>query len=138
MQTRPTGITILAVIYLLLAIISAFWSLIVFGLGSFAWLSGLLLFSEDLRSVGGGNTWAGFIGVIAAIVQLAVAVGLLGMRRWAWLLAVIGALLSFVQGVIGMFGSGTAVFCCGAFGLIIPGAILFYLLRPHVRAAFGR
>ncbi len=138
MQSRPTGITILAVVYLILAVISAFWSLIVFGLGSFAWLSGLLLFSEDLRSVGGGNTWAGFIGVIAAFVQLAVAVGLLGMRRWAWLLALLGVLLSFVQGVLGMFGGGSSAFCCGAFGLIIPGAILFYLLRPHVRAAFGQ
>jgi len=138
MQTRPTGITILAVVYLILAIISATWSLIVFGLGSFAWFSGLLFFSDELRSIGGGNTWAGFIGVVAAMVQLAVAVGLLGMRRWAWLLAVLGALLSFVQGVIGMFGGGMAVFCCGAFGLIVPGAILFYLLRPHVRAAFGQ
>lgn len=138
MQTRPTGITLLAVVYLILAIISIIWSLLIFGLGSAAWLSGLVLFSEDLRSFGGGNTWAGIIGVISAMVQLIVAVGLLGMRRWAWLLAVIGALLSFVQGMIGMFGGGLAVFCCGAFGLIIPAAILFYLLRPHVRAAFGQ
>ena len=138
MQTRPTGITLLAVIYLVLAMFSILWSLLIFGVGGLSLLTGALFSAEDLRNFGGGNTWAGFIGVISATVQVVVAFGLLGMRRWAWLLAVIGVLLSFVQGLIGMFGGGLFVFCCGAFGLIIPGAILFYLLRPHVRAAFGR
>lgn len=138
MQQRPTGITLLAVIYILLAVVSVIWSLLIFGVGGLSWLTGALFSAEDLRAFGGGNTWSGIIGVISAMVQLIVAFGLLGMRRWAWLLAVLGALLTFVQGLIGMFGGGLFVFCCGAFGLLIPGGILFYLLRPHVRAAFGR
>jgi hypothetical protein len=137
-QQRPTGITLLAVIYILLAVVSVIWSLLIFGVGGLSWLTGALFSAEDLRAFGGGNTWSGIIGVISAMVQLIVAFGLLGMRRWAWLLAVLGALLTFVQGLIGMFGGGLFVFCCGAFGLLIPGGILFYLLRPHVRAAFGR
>lgn len=138
MQQRPTGITLLAVIYLVLAVVSVIWSLLIFGVGGLSWLTGALFSAEDLRVFGGGNTWSGIIGVISAMVQLIVAFGLLGMRRWAWLLAVLGALLTFVQGLIGMFGGGLFVFCCGAFGLLIPGGILFYLMRPHVRAAFGR
>lgn len=138
MQQRPTGITLLAVIYILLAVVSVIWSLLIFGVGGLSWLTGALFSAEDLRAFGGGNTWSGIIGVISAMVQLIVAFGLLGMRRWAWLLAVLGALLTFVQGLIGMFGGGLFVFCCGAFGLLIPGGILFYLMRPHVRAAFGR
>ncbi|HQY94301.1 hypothetical protein [Caldilinea sp.] len=138
MQQRPTGITLLAVIYLVLAVVSVIWSLLIFGVGGLSWLTGALFSAEDLRAFGGGNTWSGIIGVISAMVQLIVAFGLLGMRRWAWLLAVLGALLTFVQGLIGMFGGGLFVFCCGAFGLLIPGGILFYLMRPHVRAAFGR
>jgi len=137
-QQRPTGITLLAVIYLVLAVVSVIWSLLIFGVGGLSWLTGALFSAEDLRAFGGGNTWSGIIGVISAMVQLIVAFGLLGMRRWAWLLAVLGALLTFVQGLIGMFGGGLFVFCCGAFGLLIPGGILFYLMRPHVRAAFGR
>ena len=138
MQQRPTGIPLLAVIYLVLAVVSVIWSLLIFGVGGLSWLTGALFSAEDLRAFGGGNTWSGIIGVISAMVQLIVAFGLLGMRRWAWLLAVLGALLTFVQGLIGMFGGGLFVFCCGAFGLLIPGGILFYLMRPHVRAAFGR
>jgi len=137
-QQRPTGIPLLAVIYLVLAVVSVIWSLLIFGVGGLSWLTGALFSAEDLRAFGGGNTWSGIIGVISAMVQLIVAFGLLGMRRWAWLLAVLGALLTFVQGLIGMFGGGLFVFCCGAFGLLIPGGILFYLMRPHVRAAFGR
>lgn len=138
MQTRPTGITLLAMVFVLLSIVSILWSLLIFGVGGLSWLTGLLFSAEDLRAFGGGNTWSGIFGVASAMLQLIVAFGLLGMRRWAWLLAVIGALLTFVQGLIGMVSGGLFVFCCGAFGLIIPGAILFYLLRPHVRAAFGR
>ena len=138
MQPRPAGITLLAVVYLILAVLSIVWSLLIFGVGGLSWLTGALFSAEDLRNFGGGNTWAGIIGVIGAMVQLIVAFGLLGMRRWAWMLALLGALITFVQGLIGMFGGGLFVFCCGAFGLLIPGAILFYLLRPHVRAAFGQ
>jgi hypothetical protein len=138
MQSRPAGITLLAVVYLILAALSIVWSLLIFGVGGLSWLTGALFSAEDLRNFGGGNTWAGIIGVAGAMVQLIVAFGLLGMRRWAWALALIGALITFVQGLIGMFGGGLFVFCCGAFGLIIPSAILFYLLRPHVRAAFGQ
>ena len=138
MQPRPAGITLLAVVYLILAVLSIVWSLLIFGVGGLSWLTGALFSAEDLRNFGGGNTWAGIIGVIGAMVQLIVAFGLLGMRRWAWMLALLGALITLVQGLIGMFGGGLFVFCCGAFGLLIPGAILFYLLRPHVRAAFGQ
>jgi hypothetical protein len=138
MHQRPSGITLLASIYVVLAVLSLIWSLLIFGVGGLSWLTGALFSADDLRSFGGGNTWAGFIGLISAVIQLLVAFGLFGMKRWAWLLAVLGALLTFAQGIIGMFGGGFFMFCCGAFGLIIPGAILFYLLRPHVRAAFGR
>jgi len=137
-QQRPGGITLLAIVFILLALVSIIWSLLVFGVGGLSWMTGFLFSAEDLRSFGGSNTWAGFIGVISAIVQLIVAFGLLGMRRWAWMLALLGALLTLVQGIFGMFSGGLFVFCCGAFGLLIPGAIVFYLLRPHVRAAFGQ
>jgi hypothetical protein len=43
-----------------------------------------------------------------------------------------------VQGIVGIFGGSFFAFCCGLFGLIIPAAILFYLLRPDVRKAFGQ
>lgn len=137
-QQRPGGITLLAIVFILLALVSTIWSLLVFGVGGLSWMTGFLFSAEDLRSFGGSNTWAGFIGVISAIIQLIVAFGLLGMRRWAWMLALLGALLTLVQGIFGMFSGGFFVFCCGAFGLLIPGGIVFYLLRPHVRAAFGQ
>ncbi len=138
MQSRPAGITLLAVVYLILAVLSIVWSLLIFGVGGLSWLTGALFSAEDLRNFGGGNTWAGIIGVIGAMVQLIVAFGLLGMRRWAWMLALLGALITLVQGLIGWWGGGLFVFCGGAFGWLIPGAILFYRLRPPGGGALGQ
>ncbi len=55
-----------------------------------------------------------------------------------WLVFLCMAIMGFGGWYLGMFSGGFFVFCCGAFGLLIPGGIVFYLLRPHVRAAFGQ
>ena len=36
------------------------------------------------------------------------------------------------------FSGGFVAVCCGILGLLIPAGILYYLLQPEVRQAFGR
>jgi hypothetical protein len=66
-----------------------------------------------------------------------VAFGLAAMKKWAWILAIIGIALTIIQGIVGIFTGGLFAFICGSLGLIAPVIILFYLLKPDIRAVFG-
>jgi len=134
---RPTGITILAILYIVLAIISLLWSGLVFGVGGLSSLFGGLVGAENVAAFGVSSGWGGFLGIITAVVQLIVGIGLLSMKKWAWILALIGVVLTVVQGVVSMFAGGVFGFMCGGLALIIPVIILIYLLRPTIRGVFG-
>jgi hypothetical protein len=90
-----------------------------------------------MAAYGESTAWSGFVGVVIAIVQIVVAFGLLGMAKWAWTLALVGAGLTVIQGVVGIINGGAFAFMCGSIGLVVPLIILFYLLSPAIRTAFG-
>ena len=135
---RPTGITVIAVVYIILALLSLLWSGLVFGVGGLSSLFGGLFGAESMATFGASSGWSGFVGIIVAVVQIVIAIGLLSMRHWAWILALVGVALTVIQGIIGIFGGGPFAFMCGILGLAIPLAILIYLLQPGVRQAFGQ
>lgn len=135
---RPTGVTLLGIVFIILGLLSLFWSLLVFGFGAATGVVGTLFGDDVMATVGGAQTINGVIGVIGAIIDLVVAYGLLALKRWAWVLALVGVGVSVVSGVLGLFSGGFVAVCCGVIGLIIPAAILYYLLQPEVRQAFGR
>ncbi len=137
MRNRPTGITLIAIVYLILGVLSLLWSSLVFGIGGLGALIGGLFGGAPAVVAGVSGAWAGLLGVVTAIVQIAVGIGLLRLRRWAWYLALVAVVLTVIQGVVGVFGGGLFAFVCGCFGLLLPLAILVYLLRPGVRQAFG-
>ena len=134
---RPAGITLIAAAYIVLAVLSLLWSGLVFGVGGLTSFFGGLFGAENMAAFGASSGWSGFVGIIVAIVQFAVAFGLLAMVKWAWFLALVGALLTIVEGIIGMFTGGPFGFMCGSLGLIIPVIILVYLLLPKTRNLFG-
>jgi hypothetical protein len=134
---RPAGITILAILYIILAFLSLLWSGLVFGVGGLGSLFGGLFGAERIVALSTSSAWSGFVGILAAIVQLAVAIGLLSMKRWAWVLALVGVALTVLQGLAGVFSGGPFAFMCGALGLLIPIIILIYLLLPGTRRVFG-
>ena len=134
---RPTGITVLAIVYILLGVFSLLWSGLVLGLGGLSSLFGGLFGAEGAAEFGTSTTWAGMVGIAAAIVQLLVAFGLLAMKRWARTLALVGVAVTAVEGVLGMLGGGPFALVCGMLGLAIPLGILLYLLRPGVKRAFA-
>ena len=134
---RPTGITIIAIVYIILGVLSLLWSGLVFGLGGIGSLFGGLVGAENLAVASTAGAWSGFLGILAAIVQFAVAIGLLKMKKWAWVLALIGVALTVIQGIAGVFSGGPFAFMCGLLGLFIPVLILVYLLTSKVRRVFG-
>ena len=77
------------------------------------------------------------VGIPFLLVAVALAVSGLGWlkrQRWGWQLAV------FII-VIQVFGDFVNVFCGhlvqGGVGIAMAGALLFYMLRPNIRAAFA-
>lgn len=131
MKDRPTGITVLAAIYIILSLLSLFWAIFVFGWGGM-----VSLFNFNSDTIGNPSLWNGLIGIIVAIVQIVVAVGLLNLQRWAWILALVAVGLNIVQGIFAIFDGGLFAWCCGPIMLIVPVGILIYLLTPGVRQAF--
>lgn len=135
---RPAGITFLAVAFILLGLLSLFWSLLVFGVGAATGITGAIFGADSMRAFGSSNFWGGIIGVAGAVLDLIIAYGLLGLKKWAWMLALIGVAVNVITGITGLMSGGIFALCCGLLGLVVPGIILYYLMRPDVRAAFGR
>ena len=136
MEKRPTGISVLFWVFLVLGVISLLWSGMVLGIGGLSTLIGGTFGLEAVLEFGSTNAWSGYIGIITAVVQIIVAFGLGSMKKWAWVLAIIAVVLTVIQGILGIIAGGMFAFICGSLGLIVPAIILFYLLRPDIRAAF--
>jgi hypothetical protein len=134
---RPSGITIIAVAFIILGILSLVWSLVVFGFGTFTGVTGAIFGAENVAEAGRAGFWNGVFGIAGAILDFIVAYGLLNLRRWGWVLALIAVGINVVSGVLGLVSGGFIAVCWGILGLIIPAAVLIYLLRPNVRKAFG-
>ncbi len=145
---RPTGVTILAVLAILGAIAFLFSGAVLIGLGL---LLGTLIASIDitnaittagypgLASLGVGTISALIIALGAAILivgilYLAVGVGFLGGKRWAWNLGIVVSAIGIVLNVIQMIGGNYS----GVVSLIISLLIIYYLMRPHVKVFFGK
>lgn len=136
MDKRPTGITIIAIIFIILGLISLMWSGLVFGFGGVGALFGGLVGAEGIAAAGTSGAWSGFLGLLTGVVQIVTGFGLLGMKKWSWILALVAVGLSVLQGVMGMLNGGVFSFMCGGLGLIIPVIVLIYLLTGGVRSRF--
>lgn len=137
MAERPAGVTLIAIIFIGLGILSLLWSGLVFGVGGLSSLFGGIFNAESIASFGTSSTWAGFLGILSAALQIVAGFGLLALKKWAWILSLVSIGVTLVEGLVGMFSSGLFVFLCGVFGLLIPIAMLIYLLRGETRAVFG-
>ena len=137
MKTRTTGVAVIALIFILLGVFSLVWSGLVFGIGGLTSAVSGIFGADAVNTAASSGMWSGFLGIFAAIVQIAVGVGLLGMKTWSWYLAVIAIGLSVVQGLVGMFSGGTFALLCGALWLLIPVGVLIYLARGSMRERFG-
>ena len=128
--SRPVGITILAVLEILIGIIGLLASLAIIGLSA--------LFSTLPRVGSLLGTFGLIIGGLVlffSLIWLATGVGFVHGRGWSWTLGVIFSILSLL-GAIGALTIG--LITGGVGGVIFWGLILYYLTRIHVKAFFGK
>ena len=135
MTQRPTGVTILAV----LCVIGGLLALIFGSLFTFMGpaIAAQAAATEEAAAMVSGPMIIG-LGVwslVMGLLYLITAYGLFGLKPWAWMVAVVVQVLALISHLAGLLQGQVA----GALvGSLIAGAILYYLLRPHVKAAFGR
>src|SRR6267143_1843689 len=128
--SRPAGITILAVLEILMGIVGFLASLAIIG------FSALLSTLPRVGSLLG--TFGLIIGVVVLffiIIWLATGAGFLHGRGWSWTLGMIFSILSLV-GAIGALAIG--LITGGVGGMIFWGLMLYYLTRTYVKAFFGK
>lgn len=137
MKKRPIWITIIAAFFLILGLLSLIWSGLVFGVSGLTSAFTGLFGAENMNAAASSGVWSGFFGIVAGAVQIAVGIGLLRLKTWAWYLAVLAIGLSVIQGLIGLFNGSTFAILCGAMWLLIPVVVLVYLTRASMRELFG-
>lgn len=74
--------------------------------------------------------------VVLALLYLVFVVGAWHMRNWAWWIGLLASVLSILYVVRVLLGGGSIVVALCV--LIIPLIIIWYLLSPTGRQAFGR
>ena len=140
-RQRPTGITVLAISILVLAVFRFIISFLDMAIGS--WLSAMAnspgymapQYRYEVDAIGDLGFWIGLFGMIIAGVQLIAVRGLWSMQKYGWWLALICLTVALILNLVPMF-RGTIT------GRLIAESLfdivfLVYLITPGARAAFA-
>jgi hypothetical protein len=131
---RPVGVTIIAVLAIIGAVLGLFASLSLLGISGLGFLgiqgtsSSVVLGASVLAAF--GVAW-----MISAVLQLVFGVGALQLRPWAWTLGVILYVVSLLGYVVSLFTVGITF--STVIGIVVVAIILAYLYTHDVRQAFG-
>ena len=126
---RPQGVTILAILAAIGGVFGLLGSVALVGIGG-------------VTAAAGGGFLSGFIAIfgLVALVQsvllLAFAYGAWTLQPWAWMLGVAAEIVGIVIAVL-LILNGSSI-TSQIVSIVIAGAILYYLMTPAVKAAFGR
>jgi hypothetical protein len=129
-KTRPTGVTVLAVLEILSGLMLLLAGLGFVALGTLATMPTLAL-PEFLVAIAG---ILGAVFIILGIVSFALAYGLWTGRGWAWTLSLVFAVLGTLLGLLSVLGSPVS----GIVQILVCAIIVYYLYRPYVKSYFGK
>ncbi|MEW5840185.1 hypothetical protein [Nitrososphaera sp.] len=146
-QSRPTGVTIIAILNIIGGIIMLVGGISALTAGAVLPMMGGTLGqtgvpgtgTPELSNIstsllGGGAIVVGAVMIGLAIFSFVVAWGLLKGRGWAWTATVVLAVISIVMNAISLVAGNWAAII----SIIISGVIIYYMYRPHVKAFFGK
>jgi len=138
---RPTGVIVIAVLEILFGVLAFFGGFVTFGVGS-AMVRHEAVFGGP---VGGTLAELGAIGglfqlLIGAFLIIA-AVGMLNWKDWGRILSLVLAVLIILRRALSILFSLMHFFLVFAFwNAIVVGIcafVIWYLLQPNVKRAFG-
>ena len=144
-KNRPTGVSIIGILTIIggvlmlvsgitLAALAAVFPLVASTGDQATMLQSQIPSSISVEYLGIASLSVGTIFIIIGIVSLIVAYGLFKAKKWAWTTNVALSIISIAMGIasIATGNIGSIV------GILISGAILYYLYRPHVKEYFGK
>ena len=146
-MTRPTGVTVIAILYFLVTMFLALCGVVFIGLMGAASLSARAHEMGPLGVLAGLGAVAGVVCLIIALVVAFIGWGLWALKEWARIVALVFSGLGLLGGVAGFLGSillrshllpamGVAGAAFGLVRIALNAAILWYLLQDHVKQAF--
>lgn len=135
-MNRPTGVTVISILYFLSA---TFWLLLALGLFVGGGLAGMAAGAAPgegaigLGILAGAGVAGGVAALLFAAVMVMTGVGLLRLRNWGRILAIVLSVVTvcvFFMGVIFLEPMSIITVALNIW-------IIVYLLKPPVKAAFG-
>ena len=122
-QSRPFGVTIIAILIIIAGVIS-----LLIGIGSVAIgpLIGLVF------------VVTGAISLALGVAYLVMAFGLWKGKGWAWTISTIVLFIGIVIDMISLPRRSVGDIVSSVVSIAINAVILYYLFRPHVKAYFGK
>ncbi len=136
-QQRPLGITIQAILGIVGGILGLLGGCGLVGVGAFTGILGAQARVGELGILGGPTGLWGILLLALAVVELAFGIGAWTLKPWAWTLGLIVAVVGIVFGLVGLVGFREGFFSV-LLRVVIYGVILYYLMTPEVKKAFGR
>ena len=136
---RPLAVTVLAVLAIIGGLLGIVAGLGMLGVSAFAVFAGTAPQSGEATSAGlldATGTGLGAAALAIGILNLLFGLGAWLVMRWAWMLGILMRILSVVQVVAGWLINGFTV--GGMMILLVNAGLLYYLLLPDVKRAFGR
>lgn len=127
---RPMGITILAVLSAIGGVLSILGGIALIGLG------GVGAASTGQAALFGLGAIFGLLLLASGIASLAFAYGAWTLQAWAWTLGVALQIISIALAVLAVIGGSDI--SSQIIGVAIAAIILYYLMQPTIKAAFGR
>jgi len=132
-NTRPTGITVLAVL-------SAIGGVLGILGGSAALFGGAVIGAAGAAAgagaLGGIVALLGLLLLVLSVIQLILAYGFWTIKPWAWRLGVALAAINIGVAVLQFLTAGQGIMSL-LFTVLISGAILYYLNQPGIRQIFS-
>ena len=135
--SRPTGVTVLAILDILGGIFGLLGGAALIGVAALS-TSSLASQYPGLSTISGAASLLYALGALALVfglLALVIAIGFLGGKGWAWTFGIVVGIISIVVSIaeIALLGSTTNVV-----SIIFQIIIIYYLTRPHVKAFFGK
>jgi len=132
-MNRPFGVTLLALLHVLQAILAFIIGLVLVALGTF--LPRFLTQFPRLARHTGLFEIIGAIAIIVASLYLLLSYGLWTGKGWAWTISLILAGLGIILSLVTLILRGGVG---GVIALILDAVIIYYLTRVNVKAFFGK
>ena len=122
---RPTGVTVLGILYILAGIVGLGIAVII-GVASSTFMGGMM---AGIGVIGGAI--AGFV-LIGAIIDFVIAGALFSGKSWGRILVIVFAIIDLILNAISLLGFNVVAIVF----IILDLIVLYYMWRPHVVAYF--